>query len=636
MRRIWTITLWFILLSFCTIIALIAQYERENIPSPSSANVKSVTVVTAYYLFKSKHPHKQYLEWMKNFLAFIPCHLLVFTDSLMLPLVRTLRRPHLEVTRFRVRNLTDFYMAKKGADFWAHQRSLDPEQKRPHTEQLYIMWNEKFKLVTEAIARDDFGSDYFVWCDIGSFRTPKQMRALRTFPNAEKVNQLAPEKLYYLQTGPFNETDYVMRDEDGLPEHDFQLDIRLGGTVIVGHRDAWRRWDAMYYEVLERMAQSGRFVGKDQNVMASVAVMQPDMVGLIQPEPFFGGTGNIRPFIIHFVWIENRRSQQPFDLTALQYLSFLSAIHHAPPPTVIWFHTNGHFDGPYWEAVKGHVTVRAIRRYTEAGGRPVKVIEQEADLVKLDVAIQHGGFFVDFDVFFTGPLDAVLEKLRGYECVFRAVANGRWTLFHMGNFVCNPGSGFLKEIYRDYNEDYRGSCFNPVAQVYNGCLYAYLLWMKNATFQRSVYMDKGAILGQFEGPDGYVFRLGPRRLAWKGHVNIHTGDEQRELTYEDVWRRQSSFGDMLRELIGRNRSKNRLTDAHSHVKLSPFIWEDVSESVLQSEEISMIRIPSSHPDVPFSAIRQLRSELGRLLRLILFNDTKLITQNSVHKFPCEN
>ncbi|GAU99566.1 hypothetical protein RvY_10551 [Ramazzottius varieornatus] len=249
---------------------------------------------------------------------------------------------------------------------------------------------------------------------------------------------------------------------------------------------------------------------------------------------------------INFVWIENRDSGQNYDLTALQYSALLSAVVYAKPCS-LFLHTNGVFDGPYWRAIRNHVTTVPIHRHLYTNGKPVKIIEQEADILKLEVAIQRGGVFVDFDVFFTGSGHLLLDKLRSHECVFRPVKVEKWTLFHMGNFACNPGSEFLKEILRDYREDYRGSCYSKISAVYNGCLYAYLLYSQEKRFQKTVYVDDGTIFNQFTGPkDGITFRLGPGRLNWTGHFNIHTGDEEKELSNVDVWTRNSSFGDMLR------------------------------------------------------------------------------------------
>lgn len=67
---------------------------------------------------------------------------------------------------------------------------------------------------------------------------------------------------------------------------------RVGGTVIAGHKVAWITWRQIYYDVMGRMIAAGRFVGKDQNVMANVAVLHPDIIDLVRPQPYFDGTGN--------------------------------------------------------------------------------------------------------------------------------------------------------------------------------------------------------------------------------------------------------------------------------------------------------------------------------------------------------
>ncbi|GAU99565.1 hypothetical protein RvY_10550 [Ramazzottius varieornatus] len=261
--------------------------RRQTIPQVPGAQgtaatrtLGEATVVTAYYMFKSKHPHSKYIQWMKNFLSQIPCRLVIFTDNEMLPILKRYRQPYSHLTYYILKNFTDFALAKD-MTVWRAQLKLDPEKdKQKHNENLYIMWNEKFRLVNEAISHNPFDTSYFVWCDIGSFRTFKQATALKSFPNPEKMILLNENKLLFLQTGNFSREEYET-DKYDLPVFDFKGVNRVGGTVIAGHKLSWITWRQIYYDVMGRMIAAGRFVGKDQNVMASVAVLHPDIIDLI-------------------------------------------------------------------------------------------------------------------------------------------------------------------------------------------------------------------------------------------------------------------------------------------------------------------------------------------------------------------
>ncbi len=65
------------------------------------------------------------------------------------------------------RELEEFvsYKLKTNYKYFA---SIDPE--KYHTPELYMVWAEKVKFVNDAIKMDYYGSNFFVWCDIGVFR----------------------------------------------------------------------------------------------------------------------------------------------------------------------------------------------------------------------------------------------------------------------------------------------------------------------------------------------------------------------------------------------------------------------------------------------------------------------------------
>ena len=170
---------------------------------------------------------------------------------------------------------------------WNEQKKLDHE--KVHTTELYILWNEKVNFLTEAIRDNAFHSDYFLWTDMGSFRSPDLAARLTTYPDTDTVAEaLGTERVFFLQVEPFVVQDRVI-GVNGLPEHNFQRDIRLGGGIFGGHATAMARYDEIYYQTMDKLREDGRFIGKDQNIMSSVAVMYPDLVKLIRPEPYLNG-----------------------------------------------------------------------------------------------------------------------------------------------------------------------------------------------------------------------------------------------------------------------------------------------------------------------------------------------------------
>ena len=55
---------------------------------------------------------------------------------------------------------------------WSHQESIDKETNIGHNKYLYTVWHQKPDFVKTAADRNYFRSQYFVWVDIGSLRSP--------------------------------------------------------------------------------------------------------------------------------------------------------------------------------------------------------------------------------------------------------------------------------------------------------------------------------------------------------------------------------------------------------------------------------------------------------------------------------
>jgi hypothetical protein len=53
----------------------------------------------------------------------------------------------------------------------------------------------------------------------------------------------------------------------------------FGGTA-----ETLLKWHDLYYNMLEHFISIDRFIGKDQNIMSSVAIIHKDIVGLIYPQ----------------------------------------------------------------------------------------------------------------------------------------------------------------------------------------------------------------------------------------------------------------------------------------------------------------------------------------------------------------
>ncbi|OQV14879.1 hypothetical protein BV898_10911 [Hypsibius exemplaris] len=247
---------------------------------------RPVTVVTAYYRIPSKQKGAVYLKWMSNFLEVIPCHLYVFTEARSEAKVKSRRASFSGTTKIVVREFSELEEVKR-LEMWNKQKSLDHETF--HTPELYALWNQKLHFLMEAIKENPFDSDYFLWTDIGSFRDKEQAEQLTSYPDTNTTaTLLGTDKVFFLQMGDFLEEHRKIR-WNGLPEKDFQHGTGLAGTVLGGHANAIREYNQRYYETMKLMHDNGLFIGKDQNIMSTVAVLYPDLVKLVKPKYYLGG-----------------------------------------------------------------------------------------------------------------------------------------------------------------------------------------------------------------------------------------------------------------------------------------------------------------------------------------------------------
>jgi hypothetical protein len=229
------------------------------------------TIVTAYFkLEKSKASHAKYLDWMRNMLI-IDNPMVIFCDESSVLLIERLRElaGHAKKTRVIPTRFEDFYCYRYIDVFKKH---MDIDHERAiHSIELYLIWNEKSNFLRRAIEANPFSSEKFVWCDIGCFRRPNT--EFVKWPNPDRVTD---NKITLMVVEPFTEDE--MRTN--LPS--FQYKNRISASIFAGDKDTLIRWHQIYYGMLERYIQIGRFIGKDQSIMNNVYLVNRDMCELVR------------------------------------------------------------------------------------------------------------------------------------------------------------------------------------------------------------------------------------------------------------------------------------------------------------------------------------------------------------------
>lgn len=135
------------------------------------------TLVTAYFRAKSKYPSSKYDEWMQNMMS-LKDPLVIFTQPDLVEMMSNLRAdPSLSTVIIpctlddlpvsKLKSNSSFIRMGKSLSFWEHQLEIDPEKSRHSSYFVFWIWLSKSWLVEQAIQRNYFQSEFFVYTDIG-------------------------------------------------------------------------------------------------------------------------------------------------------------------------------------------------------------------------------------------------------------------------------------------------------------------------------------------------------------------------------------------------------------------------------------------------------------------------------------
>ena len=243
--------------------------------------MSKTTIVTAYFkLPQSKASHDKYTEWMQNMLM-NNNPMIIFCDSSSVDQLQEYRKDFLEITKIIPIEFKDFYCYKYFPSFVNDYNTKDHE--RNHNPYLYLIWNEKTHFLKRAIEMNVFTSDYFLWVDIGCFRHPN-IKYLK-WPNPDKINPLDNNKILLNGVYPFTPEEYNCDHLNNLTDFKYIIG-RICAAIFGGNSKTILKWHDIYYEMLEYFININRFVGKDQNIMNSIAVIHKDIVQIINPDDF--------------------------------------------------------------------------------------------------------------------------------------------------------------------------------------------------------------------------------------------------------------------------------------------------------------------------------------------------------------
>jgi hypothetical protein len=237
------------------------------------------TIVSCYYpLSKSKHSFQEYIVWIFHFLSYVDTSIILFTDENMAEILEGLRTQAGLIDRF--------YLIKKPFhelkftdaiwfEHWTNQLQIT-NWPALHTVPLFIIWANKSFFVEEAIRINPFQSNYFTWCDIGCWRHPEIAKICgKGWPDIKKIT---PNQLHIISMASVEDflekltTKKSWTQEEVIVELPIGYTVFLGGTILLGDREAWGAFIPAFETTLNLFIKNNFFAGDDQHVILSTAL----------------------------------------------------------------------------------------------------------------------------------------------------------------------------------------------------------------------------------------------------------------------------------------------------------------------------------------------------------------------------
>jgi teichuronic acid biosynthesis glycosyltransferase TuaG len=247
------------------------------------------TIVSCYYSIKSKFPSIKYIEWMNNFLS-LECNLVIYTDKESESIIRSIRarKGLMDRTAIIIKPIEDWTMYPY-RDAYLHSHTIDTENDI-HSPELYMLWNEKTFFVNDAIKLNPFHSQWFFWSDIGCMRYKEMFKDVQGYPNPYRVLDLPSHKFILSSIIPFSKEDSMKDGYSPIPYlfRNRTVDkscgnvVRIQGGFFGGHISQWSKWTSLFSSMFAEFVRTKTFIGKDQYIMASVFLNNPNDFHLFQ------------------------------------------------------------------------------------------------------------------------------------------------------------------------------------------------------------------------------------------------------------------------------------------------------------------------------------------------------------------
>lgn len=151
------------------------------------------------------------------------------------------------------------------------------------------------------------------------------------------------------------------------------------------------------------------------------------------------------PNILHFVGLGG------VQFTFIHFLAIASAW-SVNRPERMFFHYDTEPVGVWWDPIKPYLSLNRVAAPREIFGNPIKHYAHQADVIRLEMLMQHGGVYLDLDVICVNPFQPLLNEqfVMGIE-PDRGLCNA---------VVLSAPQAEFAQVWYDRYKSFNGDCWN--------------------------------------------------------------------------------------------------------------------------------------------------------------------------------
>jgi hypothetical protein len=254
-----------------------------------------LTLVTCYYIVKSKADLSTYIKWASNFLPNVKnCNIVVYTDEKAYPFLKAIVEgkdgKDTSNIAFVIKPMEQFHNYKYKEQWLKNQ---EKNYLLSHVSwELQLIWAEKATFVKQAYENKYFDSDWYAWCDIGYFRGREcdmECEYISSWPKLSHLDNLSHNTIYYVRVN--NDDRYMQalssiilnKNSKGMPKVPIPPDqVSIGGCFFLTYHTNIDWWWRTYDKRLSEYFENEYLVKDDQIIVIDCIVNNPERFSLIQ------------------------------------------------------------------------------------------------------------------------------------------------------------------------------------------------------------------------------------------------------------------------------------------------------------------------------------------------------------------